>query len=152
TKVLTSWNALMIRALAYAAKVLTEPHYYHAAATAADFLLKQHRSPDRTLYRTSRLDASPPSPAKLPGFLDDYAFLAQALLQLEHSSGESRWRKAAAEIVAQVKTRFCDEFRGGFYFTDRDATDLIVRQKTASDSPLPSGNAIAAIVMLELEE
>ena len=54
TKVLTSWNALMIRALAYAAKVLTEPKYYQAATAAADFLLQQHRAPDGGLYRTSR--------------------------------------------------------------------------------------------------
>src|SRR5206468_4503799 len=85
TKVLTSWNALMIRAFSFAAKILTEPKYYQAATAAADFLLKQHRAPDGALYRTSRLDASPPGPAKLPGFLDDSAFLVQALLELEHS-------------------------------------------------------------------
>ena len=150
TKILTSWNALMIRAMAHASKALNEPRYLHAAAAAADFLLTNHRKPDGGLYRTSRLDASPPSPAKLDAFLDDYAFLAQALLTLHGASGEPRWRQAAIEIASQMQTRFADESRGGFYFTDRDASDLIVRQKTATDSPLPSGNAIAASVMLQL--
>ena len=98
------------------------------------------------------MDASAPSAAKLPGSLDDYAFFAQALLELEHSSGEARWRKAAKEIAQQMQRRFFDESRGGFYFTDSGATDLIIRQKTAADSPLPSGDAIAALVCLELEE
>jgi hypothetical protein len=150
TKVLTSWNALMIRAMAFGAKVLNEPRYLTAAKAAAEFLLAKHRKADGGIYRTSRLDAPTPSEAKLDGFLDDYAFFAQALLALHESSGESRWREAAGEIFQQMKVRFLDELRGGFYFTDLEAADSIVRQKTASDSPLPSGNAIAAMVAMEL--
>ncbi len=152
TKVLTSWNALMIRAMAFGAKVLEEPRYLKAAMGAAEFLMKHHRKTGGGLYRTSRLDAPEPSKAKLDGCLDDYAFFAQALLALGESSGESRWREAAKEIFGQMKGRFADVVYGGFYFTDREATDAIVRQKTASDSPLPSGNAIAAMVAMQLDQ
>ena len=152
TKVLTSWNALMIRALAFGAKELLEPHYYHAAAAAAEFLLKHHRKSDGSVFRTSRLDASPPSPAKLDGFLDDYACLVQALLELHQSSNEPRWLAAAREIQKQMIDRFYDHDRGGFFFTDRGASDLIVRQKVASDSPLPNGNAIATRVAIALDD
>jgi uncharacterized protein len=152
TKVLTSWNALMIRAMAFGAKVLEEPRYLQAAMGAAEFLMKHHRKADGGLYRTSRLDAPEPSQAKLDGCLDDYAFFAQTLLELGESSGESRWREAAREIFEEMKARFADVAYGGFFFTDREATDAIVRQKTASDSPLPSGNAIAAMVAMELDQ
>jgi hypothetical protein len=86
------------------------------------------------------------------GFLDDYAFLAQALLALHGATGEARWREEAARTVASMKEKFADPEHGAFYFTAVDATNLIVRQKTASDSPLPSGNAVAAMTLLELGE
>ena len=160
TKVLTSWNALMIRGLAHAGQVLEEPRYVQAAARAAEFLLTRHRMPDGGFYRTSRDGA-----AKYHGFLDDYAFLCQALLALAEAGAPGDWREKAEEIVGTMSEKFGDD-RGaagagpgatptgvapvGFYFTDRDASDLIVRQKTAVDSPLPSGNGVAAMVLLEL--
>jgi hypothetical protein len=151
TKIITSWNGLMIRAMAVASGALNEPRYLQAAIRAAEFLLKVHRKEDGSLYRTSRLDgAAETGKPKSPGFLDDYAFLAQGLLALHRATNDAKWLEAAKELAAQMKQRFLDPDRGGFYFTDRDATDLIVRQKTASDSPLPSGNAIAAQVLLEL--
>jgi uncharacterized protein len=137
TKIITSWNALMIRALAHGGKVLNEPRYTHAATTAADFLLREHRKRDGGLYRTSRDGVK-----KYDAFLDDYAFLAQALLALDK-------RDRAAEVVAAMVDKFGDE-DGGFFFSDRSASDLIVRQKTASDSPLPAGNAVGALALLEL--
>jgi uncharacterized protein YyaL (SSP411 family) len=147
TKILTSWNALMIRAMAYAGQVLNEPRYQQAATVAADFLLQHHRKPDGGLLRTSRDGA-----AKYDAFLDDYAFLAQALLALWQSTGQDRWRETAREITQQMRTRFADDAStsGGFYFTDASAQDLIVRQMVGTDSPLPAGNAVAAMVLLEL--
>jgi hypothetical protein len=150
TKILTSWNALMIRAMAFAAKTLNEPRYLAAAIRAADFLLSHHRKSDGGVYRTSRPDNQPPSPAKLDGTLEDYAYLAQALLALHDASADPRWRDAAEQIDRQMNARFLDRDRGGYYFTDRSALDLIIRQKTATDSPLPSGNAIAVNVMMSL--
>jgi uncharacterized protein YyaL (SSP411 family) len=152
TKILTSWNALMIRAFAFAGKALNEPRYTSAGAKAATFLFDHHRQSDCSLVRTSRPGSGPNQSAKIPGFLDDYAFLTRALLALHDATGDAHWRKNARELADIMKQKFLDPERGGFYFTAADATDLIVRQKTASDSPLPSGNAVAAQCLLELGE
>jgi uncharacterized protein YyaL (SSP411 family) len=138
TKIITSWNALMIRALAHGGEILKEDRYTQAAAKGADFLLQNHRKIDGTLFRTSRDGVK-----KYAGFLDDYAFFAQSLLAL-------KWKDKAAAIAEVMRQKFWDETDGGFFFTAADSDEVIVRQKTASDSPLPSGNAIAAMVMLEL--
>jgi uncharacterized protein YyaL (SSP411 family) len=145
TKILTSWAALMIRAFAYGGRVLGEPRYLAAGRRAAEFLLAHHRTGDGGLYRTSR-----DGRAKYAGFLDDYAALAQATLALHEAGAGDPWRPRTAELVRTMTDRFGDPEVGGFYFTDRNATDLLVRQKTATDSPLPSGNAIAAMTLLAL--
>ena len=145
SKVITSWNALMIRALAIAGQVLNEPRYITAAVTAANFLLTEHRSVDGKLTRTSRDGIS-----KYEGFLDDYAFLAHAMLAIHEADGDVRWKDVAATIATDMVQRFGDDANGGFFFTPSDATELPVRQKIAGDSPLPSGNAVAAMVMQQL--
>src|SRR5439155_1971618 len=127
--------------------VLNEPRYLGAAATAADFLLRQHRMPDGGLFRGSR-DGN----VKYAGFLDDYAFLIAALIELRNATGREEWKDHAATLAMTMLQKFEDPQRGGFYFTEAGAKDLIVRQKTASDSPLPSGNAVAAMAMLELNQ
>ena len=147
TKVLTSWAALMTRAFAHGGRVLGEAGYLAAARRSAEFLLDRHRTPDGGLYRTSR-----DGRAKYAGFLDDYAFLAQAMLALHEAGAGPEWRDRAAELARTMVDRFGDPEAGGFYFTDKSSTDLIVRQKTAADSPLPSGNAVAAAVLLSLGE
>jgi uncharacterized protein len=146
SKIITSWNALMIRAMAFAGKVFEQPQYTQAAAVAASFLLDNHLLKDGTLIRTSRDGKSGPA-----GFLDDYAFLAQACLALEDAGDTARnWRDHATSLMQTAKDRFGDAAHGGFYFSDASAKDLIIRQKTANDSPLPSGNAVAALVLLDL--
>ncbi len=152
TKIITSWNALMIRALVYGGKVLQESRYVDAAARAAGFLLERHQTPEGGLWRTSR-----DGMAKHEGFLDDYAFLVQALLALSDASGQVSWREKAQVLGAAMVERFADKeseegASAGFYFTSENATDLIVRQKVGTDSPLPSGNAVAAMALLELGE
>jgi hypothetical protein len=166
-KILTSWNGLMIRGLAHAGRILDEPRYVAAAAKAADFLWEHHRATDGGLLRTSRK-----GPGKLSGHLDDYAFFAQGLVALaraEVGTAAAVRLMQAKEIVEQMCGRFGSganvedphsnplpedmergKEAGGLFFTDAGADDLIVRQKLASDSPLPSGNAIAAQVLLEL--
>jgi hypothetical protein len=147
TKILTSWNALMIRALAFGGRVLKEQRYSEAAERAANFLLNHHRTADGGLFRTSRDGA-----AKHAGFLDDYAFLIQALIECRDLEGPDDWDRPALALARIMRDKFEDAERGGFYFTEGGAKDLIVRQKTASDSPLPSGNSVAAMVMLTLDE
>ncbi|HWP41317.1 MAG TPA: DUF255 domain-containing protein [Tepidisphaeraceae bacterium] len=147
TKIITSWNALMIRALAQAGHVLQEQRYLDAADRAARFLVGHHMTEEGALYRSSRDGV-----AKYEAFLDDYAFLCQAMLALHDAGGDEKWRDQARALAKGMQYRFADEDRGGFYFTSRHATDLIVRQKVATDSPLPSGNAVAAMVALELAD
>jgi uncharacterized protein YyaL (SSP411 family) len=155
TKILTSWNALMIRAFAVAGRALSESRYTDAAAAAAKFLFGHHRMADGSLIRTSRPDApaeiSDPE-SRIPGFLDDHAFLAHACLALHDATGDADWKHHARRLMETAKVKFLDRELGGFYFTSIDATDLIVRQKMAQDSPLPSGNAVAAMALLELGE
>ena len=140
TKILTSWNALMIRALAHAGAILKEPRYTNAARKAANFLLANHRDSEGGLLRVSTT-----GPAKYRAFLDDYAFLIQALLSLS-------MRDEANQLAKIMHQRFSAGPDGGFFYTDDRATDLIVRQMVGSDSPLPSGNGIAAIALLELNQ
>lgn len=145
TKIITSWNALMIRGLAHGGNVLQEPRYTQAAVRAAEFLLSAHRTPGGGIYRTSR-EGNP----RYDGFLDDYAFLAQALLSLESVTADAAWKSRAMEIATLMQQKFEDSDKGGFFFTEAGAPDMIVRQKTATDSPLPSGSAVAAMVLTEL--
>jgi uncharacterized protein len=133
-KILTSWNALMIRGLAHAGEILKEPKYLRAAETCADHLLGTHRDSGGGLLRGG---------TKQSGFLDDYAFLIQALLALHRI-------EPARELAGIMRERFYDQGEGGFFYTEERATDLIVRQMVGSDSPLPSGNGVAAMTLLEL--
>ncbi len=147
TKVITSWNALMIRGLAFGGQVLQDRRYVDAAARAADFLLTRHRTPDGGLFRTSR-DGG----AKVAGFLDDYAFLVQAMVALHDAGADERWKDAARALAAVMAGKFADPGHGGFYFTEAGAADQIVRQKVGTDSPLPSGNGVAAAALLALDQ
>lgn len=147
TKILTSWNALMITGLVRAGVALAEPRYVAAAQKAADFLLAHHRTPDGGLYRTS---AAVASSAKIHAFLDDYAFFARALLAVAAATGAARYRVEAEALATQMRARFEDPATGGYYFTDRSADDLFVRQQIAVDSPLPAGVAVAAMVLQDL--
>ncbi len=147
TKIITSWNALMIRGLAFAGQVLQDRGYVDAAARAADFLLTRHRTADGGLFRTSR-DGG----AKVAGFLDDYAFSVQAMVALHDAGADERWKDAARALAATMAGKFADPVGGGFYFTEAGAADQIVRQKVGTDSPLPSGNGAAASALIALDQ
>ncbi len=144
-KILTGWNGLMIRALAYAGKVLDEPRYLRGAAKAAEVLLRRHRTADGGLTRIQPDEKVP----AIRGFLDDYAMLIQGLLALRDATGREDWKDHAALLAIEMEKRFGDG-GGGYFFTDAGADDLLVRQKVAHDSPLPSGNALAAMGMMGL--
>jgi uncharacterized protein YyaL (SSP411 family) len=144
-KVLTAWNGLMIRALADSATILGEPGYVQAASEAATFLLRVHRDASGRLLRTSRGGV-----ASLPATLDDYAFLADGLLALGDATADPSWKATAADLVEILLRDFADESTGALYFTDASATDLPFRQVLVGDSPLASGNAVAASVLLRL--
>jgi uncharacterized protein YyaL (SSP411 family) len=145
-KVLASWNALMIGALAYGGRVLDEPRYREAAERAADFVLREMRDEKGRLLRAWRSGA-----AKIPAFLQDYAFLADALLDLYEATFALEHFRAARELADAMNRLFWDEKDAGWFHTDAGApNELIARMKSPGDGSLPAGNAVAARVMLRL--
>jgi uncharacterized protein YyaL (SSP411 family) len=143
-KILTAWNALMIKGLAVAARVLRRPELADAAAAAVDFIR-------RSLWRDGRLLASHmEGRAHLPAYLDDYAFLADALLELLQTRWRSEYLEFAQQLTEVLLMQFEDTAAGGFFFTAADHERLIHRSKTYSDDALPSGNGVAASVLCRL--
>ncbi|HLJ93432.1 MAG TPA: thioredoxin domain-containing protein, partial [Gemmataceae bacterium] len=124
-KVLTSWNALMITAFARASQVLGNPDYSNQAIRAADFLLGSMRSPDGRLFRTYSAGSQP----KLNGYLEDYAFLLDAVVTLYEATFELRWIEAALNLATVLIAEFWDESEGGFFYTGRSHEALIARTK-----------------------
>ena len=114
-KRLTSWNALAIAALADAGAVLGREDYVEAARQCADFLLGTLRDPDGRLLRTYK-----DGDARLNAYLEDHAFLLEALLVLYEASFEESWFSAARELAETTIGRFGDPERGGFYSTSAD--------------------------------
>ena len=144
-KQLASWNGLMIAALAQAGQAFDDDGITALAATAADALLERMRDADgRLLPRLRGSDAG------IPGFLEDYAFVAWGLLDLYEATFEIRYLRDAVELADRMLVLFGDEEDGGLFFTASDAEQLIVRSKEAQDGALPSGNSTAALVLLRL--
>jgi hypothetical protein len=144
-KRLTAWNALMISALAEAGAVFDEPRYLDAARACAAFVLRSLRDSDGRLLRTFKNGE-----AKLNAYLEDHAFLVEALLTLYESSFDPRWFTAARETADAMIARFADEERGGFFETSADHEQLVARRKDLEDNPIPAGNSSAAYGLLRL--
>jgi uncharacterized protein YyaL (SSP411 family) len=144
-KRLTSWNALAIAALADAGAVLGREDYLDAARTCAEFLLGELRDAAGNLLRTYK-----DGRAHLNAYLEDYAFLLEALLALYEATFEERWFTEAQVLAEATIERFGDPERGGFYSTSSDHEELIARRKEVGDHPIPSGNSSAALGMLRL--
>ncbi|MBA3299336.1 MAG: thioredoxin domain-containing protein, partial [Thermoleophilaceae bacterium] len=138
-------NALMISALAEAGAVLERPEFLDAAHGCASFVLEQLRDADGRLLRTFKDRQS-----RLNAYLEDHAFLLEALLTLYESSFEPRWFEAARALADTMIERFADEDRGGFFETSIDHERLLARRKDLEDHPIPSGNASAAYGLLRL--
>ena len=137
-KQLTSWNALMIQGIAHAGRVMQRPEWIAAAFDAIDFLRAQ-------VWRQGRLLASYKNGvARLNAYLDDYAFLLDALLEIMQASYRPQDMDWARELADALLTHFEDSERGGFYFTSHDHETLIQRPKPGHDNALPSGNGVAA--------
>ncbi len=150
-KRLTSWNALMIAALADAGSVLDEPRYLDAAEQCAEFILRDLRRRSRRAARRL-LRTYSEGRAHIDGYLEDYAFLLEALIVLFEATCEERWLTEARAIAAQTIARFADPERGGFFSTPADGEELIARRKELDDSPIPSGASSAALGLLRLAQ
>jgi uncharacterized protein YyaL (SSP411 family) len=144
-KRLTAWNALMISALAEAGAVLERDDYLDAARRAAAFVLDEMRTADGNLLRTYNAGE-----AKLNAYLEDHAFLLEALLTLYEATFEPRWFHAARELADAMIERFGDPEGGGFFQTSSDHEQLVARRKEIDDSPIPSGQSSAAFGLLRL--
>jgi uncharacterized protein len=144
-KRLCSWNALMIAALAEAGAALERPDYLEAATACAEFVWTELREADGRLLRSWK-----DGEAKLNAYLEDHAYLVEALLTLYEAGFEVRWFDAARETADAMIERFADPERGGFFTTSHDHDALIARRKDVDDHPIPSGNSSAAFGLLRL--
>jgi uncharacterized protein YyaL (SSP411 family) len=143
-KILTAWNALMIKGLAIAARVLRRPDLAAAATAAVDCI-------HRALWQDGRLLATyKDGRAHLHAYLDDYAFLADALIELLQTRWRTRDVLFAQALVEVMMSFYADAESGGFFFTASDHERLIHRSKTFSDEAIPSGNGAAASVLCRL--
>jgi uncharacterized protein YyaL (SSP411 family) len=137
----------MIRGLADAGRILSEPRYVEAAARGADFVLSKLRTDDGRLLRTYAAGE-----AKLNAYLDDYTFLASGLIALDRATGDRKWLDAADALTQKQIELFWDEASGGFYYTSHDHEQLIARGKDPADSAVPAGNTVAVENLLYLAQ
>lgn len=144
-KVIVSWNGMMISAMSKASSVLERPDYYTAAARAADFILEKVTDESGRLLHTWRNGN-----ASLLAYLDDYACFADGLIELYLAGFETRYLHEAIRLTEEMVSLFHDETEGGFFFTASDAEQLIARIKPNADGSVPSGNGMAATLLIRL--
>jgi uncharacterized protein YyaL (SSP411 family) len=145
-KRLTSWNALIISALADAGAALERADYVSAAVTAARFIETELRDDQGRLLRTFNRGR-----AKLDAYLEDHAYLLEAYLTLYEATFDTRWFARARELAETILERFHDRERGGFFsVADDHRGGLIARRKDLEDVPIPSGASSAALGLLRL--
>jgi uncharacterized protein YyaL (SSP411 family) len=145
-KILTSWNGLQISALAKGYRVLDDVRYLAAATKAAKFLLAKMYSPQTGQLLRRYCD----SEAAVPAFLDDYAFLSQALLDLFEAKPEAWLLELAVDLARRGFGRFEDERANGFFSTEAGVSDVLLRMKDDYDGAEPSGNSVATDLLLRL--
>ena len=143
-KVITAWNGLMLASFAEAGVVLDRPDYLDIARKNARFILSKLQR-DGFLLRTYKDGV-----AKFNAYLEDYAFLIEGLTTLFETSGEIEWLNAALSLTDRMVEEFWDEDNAGFFFTGTSHEKLIVRSKDYFDNATPSGNSVAASVLLRL--
>ncbi|HEX6506488.1 MAG TPA: thioredoxin domain-containing protein, partial [Chloroflexota bacterium] len=144
TKILVSWNALAIRALADAGRVFHRPDYLDAARRAADFILAEMLRGGQLVHNYND------GPGTIPGFLDDYAYLIEALLAVYESVFDPRYLADARTLGRLMLERFVDDDGGAFFDTAAEIASLIVRPRSLFDNPIPSGNSSACFALLKL--
>ena len=144
-KVIAAWNGLMLRALAEAARALGRADYRAAAETNASFILDVLMDENGRLHRTWRAGH-----AKLNGYLDDYAAVANGLLSLYETTGAVRWFNSARQLAETILDSFWDGDRGTFFDTAHDHEPLIGRPRELTDNATPSGTSMACECLLRL--
>ena len=145
-KVITAWNGLMLSAFVEAGVVLENSGYTEVAKRNAEFVLTTLRENGR-LLRTSKNGK-----AKLNGYIEDYANLADALIDLYQAVGDTKYLVTAKELADTMIEQFWDAENGGFFFTSNDHEELVLRNKDFYDNATPSGNSTAADVLIKLSK
>jgi hypothetical protein len=143
-KVITAWNGLMLTALALGTQILDNKKYYEAAAQGARFLLTELWRDDQLLRIWAEGQVS------IPGFLDDYAALANACLDLYETDFDPAWLEAALRLAARLDDLFLDAADGAYFYVARDQEATLVRSKSVYDQSVPAGNSLAARVSWRL--
>lgn len=144
-KILTSWNGLMVAAMARASTVAGGKEYLQAAERAVDFIWKKLRRSDGRLMARYR-----DGEAAFLGYIDDYAFLQWGLLELYDATFKTDYLRMSIILLDKMKELFWDGEKGGFFFYGKDAEQLIARPKEVYDGAIPSGNSVAAMNILRL--
>ena len=146
-KVIAAWNGLMISAFARGAWVLSEPRYAALGTNAARFVLEGMRDDDGALVRTYKSGQKSSA-----AFLDDYAFMVAACLDLYEATGDEAWLDRAMELQTIQDAEYADAEEGGYFMTANDGEELLVREKPSTDGAVPSGNSVAALNLLRLHD
>ncbi|HVB25485.1 MAG TPA: thioredoxin domain-containing protein [Ktedonobacteraceae bacterium] len=149
-KILTSWNGLMLRSFAEAARYLNRPDYLQVAVNNAEFLLGNLRQGGQVGQEGRLLRTYKDGRAHLNGYLEDYVFLADGLLALYEADFNPRWFSEARSLIDEAIQLFADEQNGGFFDTGSDHETLISRPKDIMDNATPAGNSVAVDVLLRL--
>ena len=144
-KVITAWNGMMLSAMAEAARAFGVDGYRDSAVQTADFLLRTHMKPDGRLLRTSRAGR-----AHLDAYLEDYAYLAEGLIDLYEAGAAESYLHTAARLADHIVTDFLDREQGGFFTTAGQHESLILRHREGTDGATPSANAVAASALARL--
>ena len=145
-KILTDWNGLMIAALAKGSQIveIESPKYIEVCNSALDFIQKNMLKNGRLLHRYRDGEA------KVNAYLDDYAFLIWGLIELFEATFENKYLDLALSLNEDLIKHFWDEKDGGFYFTDSENKDVLLRKKEIYDGAIPSGNSVAMLNLLRL--
>lgn len=144
-KILTSWNGLMIAALAKGARAFDDEKLSKVSEKAVDFIFAKLTNKEKRLLARYR-----DGHAAFLGYLDDYAFLVWGLLELYETTFNVTYLKKAQELNKQILELFWDKEKGGLFFNGNDSEELIVRSKEIYDGAIPSGNSVAAFNLIKL--
>ncbi|HZW38961.1 MAG TPA: thioredoxin domain-containing protein [Ignavibacteriaceae bacterium] len=143
-KIITDWNGLMISTFANAYRITKNEKHLEAGENAIDFIFKKLSKENKLLHRYRDGEAV------IDAFIDDYIFLAKALIDLYETTFNYDYINKAVNLIEQALEKFWDNQGGGFYFTSNNSDELIVRQKEIYDGAVPSANSVALIVLSKL--
>lgn len=146
-KIIASWNGLMIKSLAFAGRIFNDEKYTSAAIKSATFITEHLITLEGDVFRSFRQGTS-----NIKGFIEDYAFLVYGFLELYQATADDSYLELSKKLADKMIAEFYDEINGGFFLTSINAETPLIRLKSTIDQAIPSGNSIAALVLLMLND